>query len=381
MKNITFKSTLFWYDGPQVFEARDPIGGHYVAVAIEERSQRSSYVVVGVAPERLRRLRAGLVDLRTVLIEAAAEAWYLAPAASDLAEPVSIELQTGSIAETGFLPDDGFLLHPDTTDEPTLTQSRERNKLVMELVAEPPRAGDGHRIGLDTYVDILGGIRTMVKHAYRAAWRDLSKDYRNMLDTEAGHMLEVVVPAAAGSFRVLLEATQPPNLIGESEVARALRRVDALFERVREPERAVAEAREHQGHLAGAYLKLLRVLVERETSLRYSWAEPVATGATQRSVTVAEAERLVPVLSRVTNLSTEVVTLVGEFERFNRRTGLWGLRTEKGKFSGKIAQGGPSLDGLEVGRRYRFVCTETIEETHGTGRDARRFDLTAHEPA
>ena len=85
MKNITFKSTLFWYDGPQVFEARDPIGGHYVAVAIEERSQRSSYVVVGVAPERLRRLRAGMVDLRTVLIEAAAEAWYLAPAASDLA--------------------------------------------------------------------------------------------------------------------------------------------------------------------------------------------------------------------------------------------------------------------------------------------------------
>ena len=75
----------------------------------------------------------------------------------------------------------------------------------------------------------------MVKHAYRAAWRDLSKDYRNMLDTEAGHMLEVVVPAAAGSFQMLLEATQPPNLIGESEVARALRRVDALFERVREP--------------------------------------------------------------------------------------------------------------------------------------------------
>ena len=96
---------------------------------------------------------------------------------------------------------------------------------------------------------------------------------------------------------------------------------------------------------------------------------------------MAEAERLVPVLYRVTNLSTEVVTLVGEFERFNRRTGLWRLRTEKGKFSGKIAQGGPSLDGLEVGRRYRFVCTETIEETHGTGRDARRFDLTAHEPA
>ena len=32
MKQIQHTNTLFYYDGPQVFEARDAIGGHYVAV-------------------------------------------------------------------------------------------------------------------------------------------------------------------------------------------------------------------------------------------------------------------------------------------------------------------------------------------------------------
>ena len=32
MMQIRHTSTLFYYDGPQVFEARDAIGGHYIAV-------------------------------------------------------------------------------------------------------------------------------------------------------------------------------------------------------------------------------------------------------------------------------------------------------------------------------------------------------------
>ena len=35
MKTIRHTTTLFYYDGPQIFEARDSIGGHYVAVLVE----------------------------------------------------------------------------------------------------------------------------------------------------------------------------------------------------------------------------------------------------------------------------------------------------------------------------------------------------------
>ena len=44
--------TLVYYDGPQVFEARDTIGGHYIAVM--GASDEIRYLVAGVAPERLQ---------------------------------------------------------------------------------------------------------------------------------------------------------------------------------------------------------------------------------------------------------------------------------------------------------------------------------------
>ncbi len=381
MTSISHRATLFWYDGPQVFEARDPIGGHYVAVAIEEPPGTSRYLVVGVAPEELRRLRSGIVDLRSVLLDASGERWYLTSADADPSGALGIAQQTGALAETEFLPEAGFFLHSNLTDDSTLVESRQRNRLVVELVTEPPEAADEHRIRLETLVDILGGVQTMVKHAYGVAWRGLSKDYRSILDKGAEPLLDVVVPAAPGSFRVLLEAAQMPNLIGESEVARALRRVDALFEHVADADRALDTVRGYKGHLAGAYLRLMRLLADRDTCLRYSWAEPAAADVVHRGVTAAEAVRLVPLLTDVANLSTESVSLVGEFERFHRKTGLWGLLTEGGKVSGKIRDDGPRLDGLRVGGRYRFWCVEEIELIRGTGREKRTLYLTSHEPA
>lgn len=380
MTSISHEATLFWYDGPQVFEARDRIGGHYVAVAVEVPIGMPRYLVVGVAPEKLRRLRSGLLDLRSLLLDAGARKWYLTAADSDPSEALVIERQREVLAETRLLPEAGFFLHPDSADDSTLAESRQRNRLVMELVAEPPETDDEHCIRLDTLVEILGGVQTMVKHAYNVAWRDLSKDYRSVLDKGAAPLLNVVVPAAPGSFRVLLEAAETPNLIGESEVARALRRVDALFEHVGNVERALKRASDNKGHLAGAYLRLMRTLADRETCLRYSWAEPIAAEVVHRGVTASQAGELVPLLSDVSNLSSQSVDFVGEFEKFHRKTGLWGLLTEGGKVSGKIRDGGPSLDGLRVGGRYRFSCVEEIEMIQGTGREKHTLYLTSHEP-
>jgi hypothetical protein len=49
--------------------------------------------------------------------------------------------------------------------------------------------------------------------------------------------------------------------------------------------------------------------------------------------------------------------------------------------SGKVRDGGPSLDGLKAGGRYRFSCVEEIEEVEGTGREQRTLYLLEHEPA
>ena len=377
MKTIRHTNTLFYYDGPQVFEARDAIGGHYIAVMIESKDTHDRYLVTGVAPERLRQFRSGILDLRSLLAASNEEEWYLATTTAGLDKPLELSRQITSLVESGLLPDDGFVLHERPADESVLKEARERNNLVLEIATEPPEATTEHRIRTHTLAGLLVHVQTMVKHAYRTAMKGRSPRHRQPDDD----MLDVVVPAAAGSFRVVLEAANMPDLFGNSELVFALQRIDALFENAANPQDALAALTEHRGHLAGSYLKLLRFLVGHRTGLRYSWAEPNSDRPNNHAVSEAEAGPLIDVLSSVTNLGIETVTLEGDFESFNRGSGSWALLTSEGKSFGKIREGGPSLDGLEVGGRYTFYCDEEIEEIDITGRESRKLYLNRHEPA
>lgn len=380
MKTIKHTTTLFYYDGPQVFEARDRIGGHYIAVMVEPQDGKETYLVAGVLPESLRQFRGGRLDLRTLLAGDGSEEWYLAHG-ENLDEPLALMPQTTPLGESGFLPDAGFLLHDRPAEELALREARERNNLVLEIAADPPESAEEHRIRVVTLIGLLGHVQTMIKHAYAGALRKLSPNDRREIDRSDAHMMDVVIPAAAGSFRVVLEAAQAPDLLGQSEMARALQRVDELFENAGNPEKTLAKVKAHRGHLAGAYLRLLKFLVQHKTGLRYSWAEPCFSMPTYRAVAESQAGSLVEVLSGVSNLGGEFITLLGELEKVNRGLGTWGLITADGLYSGKIRDGGPSLDGLKVGARYKFSCVEEIEEVEGTGREIHTYYLLEHESA
>ena len=376
MKKIRHTSTLFYYDGSQVFEARDAIGGHYVAVMVSSDNSNERYLVTGVAPERLRQFRSGALDLRSLLIESDEEEQYLATVANGLDYPLALDHLRIPLMDSGFLPDAGFVLHDGPSDDSVLIEARERNNLVLKIAAEPPEAATQHRIRMNTLAEMLLRVQAMIKYAFRAATSGNKSRSRQPDDD----MMNVVVPAAAGSFQIVLEAASMPDLFGSNELARALRRVDALFADTASPEETLTAVTEHRGHLAAAYLKLLRFLVEHGTGLHYSWAEPSSERSSNRAVSQSEAGPLVDILSSVTNLGCEPVILEGTFERFNRGSGSWGLLTTEGKQLGKVRDGGPSLDGLEVGKRYRFHCDEEIEEVNVTGRDARVLYLKWHEP-
>jgi hypothetical protein len=111
MNTIRHTTTLFYYDGPQVFEARDAIGGHYVAVMVEHENGQDRYLVAGVEPERLRQFRAGSRDLRSLLTERSVEGWFLTLAPAGLDGPLVLQPGDGSLAQSAYLPEPGFVLH------------------------------------------------------------------------------------------------------------------------------------------------------------------------------------------------------------------------------------------------------------------------------
>ena len=90
---------------------------------IAKTGSRAHCTVVGVKPERLRELRSGMLDLRTLLLEAPGGEWYLTLVNGNAEQPLSLEPQNGPLAETDFLPDDGFLPVGDELD-PKETQRR-----------------------------------------------------------------------------------------------------------------------------------------------------------------------------------------------------------------------------------------------------------------
>lgn len=381
MKTIRHSNTLFYYDGPQVFEARDAIGGHYVAVMVEPQDNQDCYLVAGVAPERLRLFRSGMLDLRTLLAESGEDEWYMAKTSTGLDQPLALVPQRTSLLDCALLPDAGFVLHERPAEDLVLREARERNNLVLDIAVDPPEAAEEHRIRVGTLVGLLGHVQTMVKHAYGAALRDLSLDTRRAIDRSDAHLLDVVIPAAAGSFRVVLEGARMPDLLGQSELARALGRVDVLFEGASDPQQTLVTVKANSGHLAGAYLRLLRFLVKHRMGLRYAWAEPAFAKSKCRAITEAEAGPLVSALSGVSNLGAESVELMGALEKADVVSGAWRIATDEGSYSGAIKQGGPSLDGLKLGSGYRFSCIEEIEEVEGTGREQRTLYLIEHKPA
>ena len=112
MRTIRHHDTLFYYDGPQVFEARDAEGGHYVAVL----TGGDRYLVAKIAPARLRLLRSGNLDLRSLLVESDPQERYVTTAEAGIDHPLALENLTEPLEDGPLLPDSGFLLHERSPD-------------------------------------------------------------------------------------------------------------------------------------------------------------------------------------------------------------------------------------------------------------------------
>ncbi len=108
---ISNTARLYYYDGPQVFEACDASSECYIAVMVEQDGGHDQYLVAVVEPERLRQFRIGAIDLRSLLIERANGEWFLTKAISGLNAPMALQPQPIALTACSYLPEPGFLLH------------------------------------------------------------------------------------------------------------------------------------------------------------------------------------------------------------------------------------------------------------------------------
>ena len=356
MKTIRPTTVLDYYDGVQIFEGRDAIGGHYVGVLVDAVDRVDRYLVTGAAPERLRQFRSGSLDLRTLLLEVPGGEWYLTLSDGSGGEELVLRPQDGPLsAREEFLPLPDLFLADDPADDLVVQQARERDNVVIEFSAEPPEA-QSHRIRVNILAGVLTHLQTLVGYAYQSASQELRRLPLPTRGIPDGALMDVVVPAAAGSFRVVLEAANPTKSEDLPDLAVGLKRVDEIFATADNPEEATELLRPHQGHLAGSYINLVSFLAKNRTGLHYSWATPMSSIAQRGNVSEPVARRLTEVLADFSSRRQEQVTLRGRLYRVNRNTGTWGIETPEGKRFGKVADLGPSLAGLRIDASYSFHC-------------------------
>ena len=121
MRAVHHVRTLAYYDMPLVFEARDAIGGHYIATL--GAGDEITYLVTGVAPDRLEAFRNGEIDHRTLIDESDRSYWYTTTVMPDEEGEDSLPIKPWSsvLDEGRFMPEAGFTLDADDRvpdDEP-----------------------------------------------------------------------------------------------------------------------------------------------------------------------------------------------------------------------------------------------------------------------
>lgn len=160
MNTIRHVRTLYFYDGPQIIEARDAIGGHYVGVLIEPEGECDRFLVCGVSPARLREFRLGQMDLRSLLTGQDEARYFLATVSGALSEPLHLRALDQETDISAHLPDEGFVLHEAPAADLALREAHDRNTLVLDIAVDPPESesDSDHRIRVPTLVGLLNNV-------------------------------------------------------------------------------------------------------------------------------------------------------------------------------------------------------------------------------
>lgn len=110
MTAIQHTNTLLYYDEPIVFEACDREGQRYLAMAVESLEDEDRYLIVAASPRQLDQLSTGRIDMRSLLLKAGKNAWFISTTKTGTKDPMLIERQRIPLEKSGLLPDGGFFL-------------------------------------------------------------------------------------------------------------------------------------------------------------------------------------------------------------------------------------------------------------------------------
>ena len=116
-KAVLHERILDYFDGPLAIEARDEDGRRYLCDSMGAAEAGEQWIVVPITDDQADALNRGEMCLRSTMVQAGGEEWYISVPQWDFREPFTIEPQEGPISESPELPGEGYMLTGAWDDE------------------------------------------------------------------------------------------------------------------------------------------------------------------------------------------------------------------------------------------------------------------------
>lgn len=376
MKTAALLTTLVFYDGPELFIAKDKFGTHYLSLAVPE-ADRVLYVSVPLTYDDLGAVLDGSAQLRDLMRRNADDGWYISDPLVEGFQRFTLSLREGTMP-LAFLPDPGFDLSSWLPEPSELAElASVRGRPVIGIRVDPPEAGSSATIRTNTLAALLIEFQKLVRHA-RGKLRQKGKSV--LPDRSVDYTLNTLA-FGKGSFRVYFESAGESDLFGSNEIEMALRLINDVLEDASNTDRVVEQLRQMRGHFVASLRRMLEILDANSTFLEIDWTTP---GEEVRRTRISRSA-VGPLLARLKeteSLSKEIRVFSGCFLRADVSSGSWKLKTasEGEEVSGR-SRDSQLLSGVVIEKgMYSVVCEEEIEEDLVSGREKHVLTATDVSP-
>jgi hypothetical protein len=376
MKKVKYIETVIYYDVPQLFIVEDEVNLKYLCVLAEHSEETFNSLCVPISNNRLRLIKEAQYDIGLAFKEPEINEYFLLSIKNESDELSLNNLLFENITPHWFPELDFFYPIEETVTEEIVEESIKKFRGIIHLSLNPPESASENKINTQRLSSALAYFQSLIKQAHKKAISTL-KEKSKYLDPE--YFETEVFSFSPGSFKVHIQSKQTADFFGFSSISLALNKIDELLRNPDDLAGSIEIMKQNKGHLISSLIHLLDFIIKNETPITYNWTTPEIKKPQIKSISKTNAEKLYVELTKVEEMSSEEIILLGKVIKADSKYGTWAILNEEDNriYNGLLSDKYPvTLSGIIIEEvKYKFICEEILEDVFSSGKEKRKIYL------
>ena len=369
MNKLSVLKILDYNDFPLVFIAKDIVGTKYLCFFATTLNDIFIYYATKVSDKRLNEFETGKIDLRTIYIEPEIAEYYKIV----LKEDTDITFEYEIIEDIyEWLPLEGYYNVPTVIDNSLKNMAITLNKNIYQMhIAEEGKIDAVSIILLYEYLKLASGL---VKNSLIKAQNKMSNKIKKRTEIIKSNSLDVFA-FSPGSLNVYFRTPLFVDMFGNSDDEIFLNKMKELINIDINDEVSIKEVfKKNRGHVINTIYILCNRIISQNIPFELFYATPDSKESGSLLINTERAKKYKTIIEQKNELKNEVVIFKCYFVEADSEKGNWRVRLidEDAVVNGKSE---PSkLIGITIeDKKYKIICTETIEEDEITGNEKSKY--------